>query len=183
MKLNNYQLSNKEQNHLILDWLKTNPEYLTLAITVNFKRSRLYRTKKVMREQAIRDYRMIALPKIKKRLNRNPEKWNLVMPFQDLFVYEYDHHRNYGFKKTSSSEAGEGRDNSIPHIHGVITILGDLKNRIFLDDGWTIDDRLVKDLYSTGKISSVDLRPIERETKFDWYHYMSKQKKAHEFIY
>lgn len=177
----------KLQNQLIYDWLFQSAEWKVFAITVVFKKPRFYQAPTVLRELCLRDYEKTVIPKLMKRLHRNPKKWTSAMPFHQLYVYEYDHHRMY--KTTNvrasaihSAESSNPKPQPVPHIHGVIAIRNEFIHRLFNKTNG-LSSKVIKDLITTAKIRSVEIAPIELDRSFDWFNYIAKLKTAKEFSF
>lgn len=149
------------------------PDYMVFTITVCFRGLRPVMLYNGFEDAAQYFYRKIALTKIRKRLCRAKKHWNTVLPDILPAVYEYEH--------VNHSKLGKKR-NFIHHVHGSIMVPCSLASRIYRFDSCEIDNRLTRDILSSGKssastsVSSFYIEPLKMDSYNDWHGYLLKQK-------
>ncbi len=159
------------QSTQILDWILESDECVPFAITITFKNLVPLETSDGMKRAVEYQFENRVLNKIKKRLSRSSSKWNLVLPMDPFFQYEYE--QGSFFKPVPKSNAPH-------HIHGVLFVKTELAPRIFNYDLQELDVRLKKDLYSLDTVSSFLIEPLIESESDDWMNYIRKGKSLSE---
>lgn len=165
-------LSNpKNQSTQILDWILQSDECVPFAITVTFKNLVPLETGDGMRKATEYQFENRVLTKIKKRLSRSRSKWNLVLPLDPIYQYEYG--QGSSFKPVPKSNAPH-------HIHGVLFVKTEVAPRIFNYDLQELDVRLKKDLCSLDTVSTFLIEPLIKSEADAWMNYIRKGKSLSE---
>jgi len=159
------------QSTQILDWILESNVCVPFAITVTFKNLVPLDTSDGMKKATEYQFKNRVLTKIKKKLCRSRSKWNLVLPMDPFYQYEYE--QGSFFKPVPKSNAPH-------HIHGVLFVKTELATRIFSFDLKELDVRLKKDLYSLDTVSSFLIEPLIRSEADDWMNYIRKEKSLSE---
>ena len=152
-----------------LNWIATNDEWTPFVTTVVFKNLVAVEARNGMRKAARYHYEHRALRKIKKRLCRSSSNWKYLMPYDELFVYEYE--QGSFFKPVP-------KDNAPHHIHGLFPVRKEVASRIYDFQTCQLDERLTKDIASIDTVSSFKIEPLNLETSVAWLAYMLKEKTA-----
>jgi hypothetical protein len=153
------------------DWLIQNPDWVTLTVTVTFKKLVPFHMRNGMRLATEYEYKKYVLTKIKKRLTRLQKYWDKVL-IAEFSVYEFD--QTSFFRKTNTPKTPH-------HIHGIITIPREKMNRLIDANTGNLHPRLEKDLRSLKKVSTFLIEPLRLETAHSWFRYMLKDKDGHYF--
>lgn len=160
---------NSQRNQLWhqLQWITSNPEWTTFVATVVFKNLISIESANGMEKAARYHYEHRALRKVKKRLCRASSRWNYVMPYDDLFVYEYE--QGSFFKSIPKSDSPH-------HIHGIFPVVSEAAGRIYDFNANQLNDRLTKDISSIDTVSTFKIEPLRMEDAKSWMGYMLKEK-------
>ena len=158
----------RNQRHLDLKWILENKDWIPFTTTVTFKNLVPYESTDGFRKASEYEYGKGVLNKVKKRLCRSKYKWDQVLPY-GFFQYEFE--QGSYFKPIPKS-------NCLHHIHGILAIHNDVRNRIYDLDTQEMDSRLVKDLKSMHRVSTFLIEPLRTDEAKEWLAYMVKGKRV-----
>lgn len=147
----------------IFDFLISSGKYKLFVITVVFKSSGISHQE----DKWLSYYKRNVLHKFRRILGSTKSKQDKSIPIDWIAQYELNE-RNY---------FGSNQSSRYPHhIHGIIPVPLELVPRIFNEETGEFSAKLVRDLDTTGLISSVDLQPYDETTGYAWLTYMLKGK-------
>lgn len=148
-------------DELIFEWLKDDPDVSLFTITVTFKNLNTFVEGSKRRVET--EYTKRVLAKVKKLLCRRRNDEALLVDW----LYKYEKDELSLFKRVGNR--------TVMSIHGFLVIDKKLSSKIWVNG--SLSERLRKDIASIDTVDSFLIEPLRRGESYSWFNYVRKGKK------